>query len=215
MFDRAAESSRRVIEELAKPGVRARLVQFARWRMHADKDAEDLVHEALARVCDPDGSPWDPAKRSFLTHMGSVMNGIAVNELRSARARKEVLSGEIARDETTTDGAPQADDLLAEHRDLDRLRRWGGVLRARLQEKKDTIALEVYDCGCEGIEDKGEIADRIGRTLPEVRDAMRRLTYLGAQVRAEEEAIEERIMKEARNRDRASRSGTEKGTERP
>jgi DNA-directed RNA polymerase specialized sigma24 family protein len=66
MCDRGADWLRRVIEELENPGVRAKLMLFARWRLDSDTHAEDLVQEALARVFDPDGSPWDPAERGFV-----------------------------------------------------------------------------------------------------------------------------------------------------
>ncbi len=101
---------------IEKAGVRARLKKLAFLRTHNDADAEDLVQQALARVFDPNGSPWDPkGKVSFFLHTGSVINSIASTGRVSARARREVLDEGLARNEETVDGAPLADAALEVH----------------------------------------------------------------------------------------------------
>jgi DNA-directed RNA polymerase specialized sigma24 family protein len=48
--------------------MRVRLVRLARLRTHSPQDAEDLVQTALAKVFNPEGSPWDPdGSVSFFT----------------------------------------------------------------------------------------------------------------------------------------------------
>ncbi len=50
-------SLERVAAETAKLGIRLRLLRLARWVTHSDNlaDQEDLVGDALAVVCDPEG----------------------------------------------------------------------------------------------------------------------------------------------------------------
>ncbi|MBV9950165.1 MAG: hypothetical protein JOZ69_25215 [Myxococcales bacterium] len=58
MFDRDAPSTKRVFEELEDDELRNGLYCFARWQTWSAADAEDLVAEALMRVCDPEDKPW-------------------------------------------------------------------------------------------------------------------------------------------------------------
>jgi hypothetical protein len=50
MIDRDAPSTRAALEELAKPGVREKLVKFAVRRMHSESDAEDLLVDGEVRI---------------------------------------------------------------------------------------------------------------------------------------------------------------------
>lgn len=63
MIDRDAPSTKAALAELDKPGVREKLVKFGMWRMRSEADAEDLLQQALAKVCDPGDSPWTPDSR--------------------------------------------------------------------------------------------------------------------------------------------------------
>src|SRR5579884_2473028 len=99
-------AKRRAIAELEKTGVRLKLLKFARWRTGSDADAADLLQSALAKVFDPNDSPWDPTKgASFFLHVGSIVNGLAANARRSWQAQHEVLEAGLARDHDTVDGA--------------------------------------------------------------------------------------------------------------
>jgi DNA-directed RNA polymerase specialized sigma24 family protein len=195
-----APSLDRARKELEKAGVRTRLVQFASWQTASVQDAEDLVHSALARVFDPQGSPWDPdGSKSFLMHVGSVMNGLSANEGRSWRAKHEVVDSNLARDERSTDGAPLADELLGSHQELAELRRLGERLLAELEEK-DPDAVKVLRLGIAGIESAHELADKILRTVEFVYDANDRIRYHAARILEEERAAEAQRMRERRER---------------
>ena len=78
----------RALEELAKDGQRARLVRLALWYTASAADAEDLVSDAVERVCDPDDSPWDPSNRSFLAHFDQVMRHLADAQRRVSTATR-------------------------------------------------------------------------------------------------------------------------------
>jgi DNA-directed RNA polymerase specialized sigma24 family protein len=200
MLDRDAPSSQRAIDELNKPGMRLSLVAFASRRMRDRKgDAEDLVQEALAKVLDPQDSPWDPHRNGFLMHVGSIINGLASNELRSARVRHQVLDGGEMLDIVPT-AAPLPDEALSMHRTIARLRRLGALLRMFLETKKDTVAVRVLDCANEDLEEPEAVAAKIGCKVEEVHDAHRRLKYHAKQVLADDEEAERRAMKEKREK---------------
>jgi DNA-directed RNA polymerase specialized sigma24 family protein len=205
MFDRNGLSTKRAVDELNKPGMREKLVKFASWRMGDDRrDAEDLVQDALAKVLDPQDSPWDPRRVGFLTHVGSIMNGLASNEHHSARVRHQVLDGGEVLDIAPT-AVPPPDEALGMRRAVERLRRLGTLLRMRLETKKDTVAVHVLDSASEGLEEPGEVAGKIGCQVEEVYEAHRRLKYHATQLLADEEEAEKRAMKE--KREKATKTG--------
>jgi hypothetical protein len=199
MIDKDAPSTRRALEEVSKPGVRNKLITFAMWRLESEPDAEDLVQEALAKVCDPQDSPWDEGKgKSFVRHVGSIINGLASNERRSARARREMGEATLGHDIHAVDGSPLPDEALGMHRESARLLRLGTLLRSRIEEKGDQVALDMLDCARRGKVEIEEVEQETGHSPDEIRDAHRRLKYHARQILAEEDEAERKRMNEAR-----------------
>jgi DNA-directed RNA polymerase specialized sigma24 family protein len=200
VIDRDAASSKRALDELLKPGVRKNLLRFAIWRTRSEADAEDLLQDALAKVFDPDDSPWDSDRgKSFFSHVASLMSGLASNESRSSRALHEVVDSTLARDDATVDGAPLANEALDAHRELARFRDMGERLLAKLGEKHP-IATKAFRLAMEGFESPAEQAERIPCLVEEVYDAYRVLRYHARLIRAEEEEAEARRMRERREK---------------
>jgi DNA-directed RNA polymerase specialized sigma24 family protein len=182
---RAAEHA-----ELQKEGVRAKLIKLAFWRTRSLPESEDLVQAALARVFDPEGQPWDrTGPTSFFAHVGSIVNGLALNARRSFHARREVVESSLARNDETVDGAPLADAALAEHEDRVRLQRRGRDLLALLEED-DPVAARVYRAGAEGAEGHAEQAKRAECEIEQVRYAYDRIKYHAQQILEREQRAE-------------------------
>jgi DNA-directed RNA polymerase specialized sigma24 family protein len=197
VFDGNAPSSKLALAELQQERVRTSLKKYAVWRTGSEVDAEDLLADGIECVCDPDRKPWDPAKGSFFRHMRLVMDGIAIEQARGGHRRFEVPDVGITFDQGTVDPKPLADEALHAERDLAWLRHLGTVLMGRLREK-DPIARKVFEVACEGVEEPQEQARRIGCPVEGVYEALRRLRYHGAKVRAEEDQAEAERMKRAR-----------------
>jgi DNA-directed RNA polymerase specialized sigma24 family protein len=186
--DPLTPSLMRAREELEKSGTRAKLVKFAAWRAHHGQDADDLLQEALAKVFDPDDSPWDPdGGKSFVLHVGSVINRLASHEWTSARVQHEVVDSSLASDKTAVDPSPLADVTLAQRRESGELRRLGELLLAELGDD-DTVATKVLLAAREGCETPAELAEAIGHRVEEVYDTIRRLKYQGRQLLAHKRA---------------------------
>jgi len=197
----------RVRTELAKAGVRSRLLSFALWLVRSPHDAEDLLQSALARVVDPQGSPWDSnGGKTFSRHVGAVMINLASNERHGGRARFEVVDSNIARDDDTIDGAPLADQALHEHREVARMRRMGDELLVEL-DKNDALAAGVFRAMCGGLEGASEIAANVGCKPDEVRYAYDRIKYHAQRVLDRHRVAEQRRMSELRQ---AGRRGQER-----
>jgi len=161
----------------------ARLRTLAAWLMHSSQDADDLVQSALARVFDPQGSPWDPdGKKTFVLHVGAEMNNLASNERQRIRAQHGAVNSTLARDDNTIDSAPLADEALHEQRRLAHWRKLGGELLTEL-DKEDPIAAAVYRAMCKGVEGRPEIAAEVGCNEEEVRFAYDRIRYHARPIR--------------------------------
>lgn len=197
VFDKNAPSSKLALAELQQERVRTNLKRYAMWRSKSEVDAEDLLADGIECVCDPDRKPWDPAKGSFFRHMRLVMDRIAIERARGGHRRFEVLDEGITFDQGTVDPKPPADEALHAERNLAWLRHLGTVLMGRLRGK-DPVALKVFEVACEGVEEPQEQAKRMGCPVEDVYEALRRLRYNGAKVRAEEEQAEAERMKRAR-----------------
>ena len=194
MMDFEAASSKRAIEALGVGDTRKNLLKFGVWLTQSEADAEDLLSDAMGRVCDPEGRPWDPERGSFGAHVRVLMRDLAKAQQRSARVRREEVSAQsVAR---AVAGAPPPDEALSEARTLERLRRMGRTLRERLSSRPR--ALQVLDARLEGVERAEEVAELLGCPVQEVYDANRQIAYHAARVRAEERAADDAEMKARR-----------------
>jgi DNA-directed RNA polymerase specialized sigma24 family protein len=197
VFDPDAPSSKRAIAELHKRDVHEKVLKYAVWRTHSEADAGDLVADATECVCDPDRKPWDHTKRTFFAHMRRVMDDLAIERARSGHARFEVVSSELAVDETTVDPARRPDEALHDERKVAWMRLLGDRLLGMLGDR-DPIATKVFRLACQGIEDATEQAAAIPCRVDEVYEALRRLKYHGARIKAEHREAEAVRMKAAR-----------------
>jgi DNA-directed RNA polymerase specialized sigma24 family protein len=179
--------SKRALEEFERPGVRLQAIQYAMRKTRSKADADDLVQEALSRVFDSDASPWDPdGGKTFLAHLGSVMNGLHINRVRSAQHRREVVGSALVDEVAPAAGALPADEALERHETFARLSSLVGALRDRL--KGDVLALEVLDLAYAGYEHPAAQAEQLGCPVATVREANRRLKYQAARLLEEERA---------------------------
>jgi DNA-directed RNA polymerase specialized sigma24 family protein len=192
VIDFGAPDSVRALEELQRGKCRTLLLQFGTCCTGSEADAEDLLSDAMQSICDPqEGRPWDPTRSSFLTHARIVMRDLARRGRRSARARREVLDGRLAFDETTGDERDLADGALEQARELERDRRLGGLLCQRL----DPTALRVFEYRCQGKDDCAELAIVCKCSVEDVYDANQRIAYQAGRVLAEERQAEADKMK--------------------
>jgi DNA-directed RNA polymerase specialized sigma24 family protein len=211
LFDRNAPTSQLVFAELAKEGVRERLLRYAKWRTGDDDEAKDLVADALEVVCDPEKKkPWDPAKRSLFRHMRRVMDDLAIYDTRAGAGRFEINeSGLIAKTGDPEALPDQADDhdlpdeQVAAKRDLAWLRGLAEILLERLSGRGDDKAIAVYEAACIH-EEPAEQARHLGIPVEEVYEAHRRLRHHGLIVKAEWERAEAERMAALRRRRKIS-----------
>jgi DNA-directed RNA polymerase specialized sigma24 family protein len=186
-----------------------RLLKLALWRTNNVADAEDLIADAVIVASDPVKRSWPPT-RGFLLHMSLVMRDLAIEGWRSARARHEVVDHTLAHDETSVDPAAAPDEALHHGRKLHWLRTLGARLRAdRVADGNHPLDVEILDLGPLGIDAPAELAEALGRSVEEINEALRRLRYNGARIRAEYEAAEARRMAEARARAKKKREDDE------
>jgi DNA-directed RNA polymerase specialized sigma24 family protein len=199
MVDERGRLHELVSAELTK-GVRKQLLLLALKRTRSIADAEDLVQTACARAADPAGLPFDPAKgKSFVLHVGSIINGLALNEIRSGRARHEVIDTNLARDENTVDGAPLPVEALDEAREHAVHLKLGEMLETELQAK-DPFAASVYRRLRDVAESPSELAAAFGCRVEEVYDAKNRIKYHARRLLDQHEQAEERRLAELRSR---------------
>ena len=159
------------------------------------------MQSALARVIDPSASPWKEGEVSFFRHVGSVINGLAQNARRSARARRETVASPHVYDENHVDGSPLPDEALDERARLEEKRRLGEELGKRL-ERDDPVAGAVYRAICEGVDGTEEQARHAGCKPEQVRSAYERIKYLGGRILEEYREAEARRMEKARRESR-------------
>lgn len=192
MLDYQALSSIQAVDALHDGRCKTHLLKFGRMWTGSEGDAEELLAEAMQIMCDPlEGRPWDPSRGSFVTHARIVMKDLARRSRRSARARKEVLDGRLATDETMADSHDPPDEALGQARELDRDRRLGGVLRERL----DPLTLRVFEQRRQGQDDGAELARLCECSVQEVYDANRSIAYHASRILAEEREAEAAGMK--------------------
>jgi len=195
MYDPDAPTSKRALEELARPKVREILVRIAKLYTQSEADAEDLVADALMLALDPEDSPW--IKGKFLTHMSFLMRHVWTDQMRLSRARHEVVDSTVARDENTLSAEPAPDSEANRSRTLETLKRLGAQLLLEIGDKYPN-ARRCFELGAAGIEDAADQAAIIGCTEKEVYEAHAVLKRYGKRIREEWEQAEERRMREVR-----------------
>jgi DNA-directed RNA polymerase specialized sigma24 family protein len=147
-------------------------------------DAKDLAQEGMAKVVDPQASPWAPdVQPDLFMHVGSVMNSIAANRRRAdTRHPTETYD---KRSHERADPAPNAEEILVDtetRAEVDaRLKRWVDELRRRLAGHP--VALGKIELLYEGVDGTAEQAARLGCTVKDVYGANERIAYHVAQMR--------------------------------
>jgi DNA-directed RNA polymerase specialized sigma24 family protein len=173
VLDAEAPSSKLALAQLAEPSVRSRLLKIAKWSTRSEVEAEDLVAACLARVLDPDDSPWVPAERPFLRHMTFVIRRVWYRDRRRVVAQREVIDSRIANHEDTASPELPPDDELERRRWLSARRTLGEQALAALGD--DPIARRVVELGVQGLYEEGELAEQVPCTVAEVKAALKRL----------------------------------------
>ena len=197
MYDPSAPSSLLAIAEYRKPEIARQLIRYARWRSGDDDEAKDLLADVLMRVCDPDDKPWDPHARTFFRHMRHVMDDHAIKLSRAGPGRFEVSRLQGKGDENDDDVfervvalVPGPDAQLNAGRRLAWLREMMDLLVARIGPR-DPLSMRIWRLVCENRHDEPEeYAEALGVHVTEIYEALRRLRYHGAKIRAEWEARE-------------------------
>lgn len=208
MYDPRALSSRRALAEYAKPEVARHLIRYATWRTKSVVEAQDLIADAMVRVCDPDDRPWTPGTASFVRHMRLVMDGDHFEAKRTGFGKYETVDSEHEAFDRAVEPTPGPDMALQAKRRLDWLR--GLMLRLITRLKgKDPLALAMYELACDNRHDEpAEFAEALAVPVEEIYEAMRRLRYHGKIVRDEWEAGEKQRMDELRaEAERATKKG--------
>src|SRR5258708_21975819 len=142
-------------------------------------------------------------------HVGSVINGLASNQSRSARALHEIVDATLVRDDALVDGGLLADESLAAHREFAELRRLGERLLADL-DASDPDAADVYRLAMQGYESAAEQAIKLRRPVEDVRNAHLRIKYRAAQIAEQERKTALRQLRGRRGREGSA--GTMEGS---
>lgn len=161
----------RHLDELDWDEIAIRLTAYISYRLGRRgnaADVEELVAETLCRVLDGEYKDWDPeAEPNPVRFCISVANGLIRNFVRRARRRFEIpATAALAFAESDAGSA----DRLVVARDHARAM---ALLRERIAG--DEMAGKVLDAYADGFEKTRHIADVLGATRPEVRNAKRRL----------------------------------------
>ena len=203
MGEEKAPSKAKVLDQLADPHLTKTLLKYAGLLTGSEPAAEDLLSDAILHVCDEQGGrPWDPSRGSLCAHMRIVLRDLAHDKRRSAQARREVLEPGFALDESTETPHPAPDEALSHARDLERLRRWGAILREELV-RDHPLAAQVFDHACqEEIDDAGELSAKLGCTTKEICEANRQIARAAVRVRAAQGKVEAARLREWRERSR-------------
>jgi DNA-directed RNA polymerase specialized sigma24 family protein len=206
VYDPRAPSSLLALAEYGKPEVARKLIRYANWRTRDVDEAKDLVADALMRVCDPDDKPWDPQARSFFRHFRRVMDDDAIEAARTGPGRFEVSRLQGKDDENDDDvfdrvvhRVPGPDAQLNAGRRLAWLREMMDILVARIG-RKDPLSMRIWRLVCDKKlhDEPEEYAEALGVHVTEIYEALRRLRYHGAKVRAGWEAKEKQRMDQLR-----------------
>jgi DNA-directed RNA polymerase specialized sigma24 family protein len=163
--------------------LRESLLSWAMSHTRHPQNAEDLFSDTLTRALDPAFAGWDRAHYATAgAFLGSVMNGLARNRLRSSyMARRADLDEQNPPQVDAPADNPERQLLMA---GKDRKRtEMEEALRARIADK--TVPLAVLDQSAAGVKGNKKLADTIGCTVAQVVAAKQLLREHGAIVRAE------------------------------
>jgi DNA-directed RNA polymerase specialized sigma24 family protein len=196
MYDAMASSSARVAEQLEILSVRENLMRIAFWSTKERAAAQDLVHDGLVRVLDPDDMPWDPAKGTFLSHMTYVLRHIWADRMRR-RSAQEVVDDTFARDETIPSPGPEPDEALDAKRSRGIVEKLVEQLRTFLGESRPLAGhcLDLMGLGCET---PREQAEQLACPVEEVYDAHEYMRRQAERIRKEWVASEKERMGQLR-----------------
>jgi hypothetical protein len=147
MFEATAPSTLRALAALALPRVRQKLDELAVRLAGSEADADELVANALALVCDPARSPWD-GSGDFTRHMAFVMRDVWLAEQSRAHLGLELRESLAADDpvalkvfDATCSGleapAAIAEALRAPLKEVEKALRRIVYRAARIKEKDD------------------------------------------------------------------------------
>lgn len=174
MGDRVAgaEAARALLKDDRE--LRKRIVGYALTLTRDPHDAKDLAQAAIAKVIDPNRSPWDRTKQpNLFLHVGSVMNNLTANA-RRAQKRHPFESYEEAGDPQPhpagTLPAPTGDD-----EDIRRLQGWMDDLLARLEG--DDIATGKIRLQYDGVVDASKQAAALECKVKDIYLANERIAY--------------------------------------
>jgi DNA-directed RNA polymerase specialized sigma24 family protein len=205
VYDPKAPSSLLALAEYRKVDNTRHLLRYATWWTRNEASAHDLLADAMERVLDPEDRPWDPARGSFRRHIRMLMGVAAIEEKRVGFGRYVVVDSEHEALERTIEPVPPPDVLLHRKQKLEWMREMWPALVARLKGT-DTLPLQIYELACEGRQDEPEeFAEALGVPVAEVYEAMRRLRFHAAKVRAEWDKREKLRMAELRDRTKRAR----------
>jgi DNA-directed RNA polymerase specialized sigma24 family protein len=206
VLDKGAASSQRALAELENPSTRENLLRYAMWRTRDYDKAKDLLADAMVLVLDPDRKPWDNPKISFRRHMRGVMDDVGFDLSQKASERREINETDLIAETGDADAFPDPaddrpgpDEVLEERSTTQWLRGlWQRMVP--LFRGTDEVCLRIYDAACKSQETPQEQADFLGVPVEEVYEALRRMKYRAAIVKAEWQEEEAERMLRARTR---------------
>jgi DNA-directed RNA polymerase specialized sigma24 family protein len=153
------------------------LYKMAFRRMRHVQDAEDLasatVETALAR--DQAGNGWSAPPPPVEGFMGSVMNGVLINQWR--KKRPKIVDGEA---EEAPSGRPDAEQALVGHEEERAKEREKERVKAELREYFEArsnghVPLAIIDASEQGLHGGKVLAGHIGCSIKEIYKAHERI----------------------------------------
>ncbi len=170
---------------------RERLVKFAFYRTRSHERADDLTQEAMRRVVDDNWEPWDPTTHpDIVRYMMSIVNRLIANKRTEAATHREIAMSSAEKSSRAERRAErEADRMPAAQRSpeeavvaADLASRRITMLRARLAERNDTLALLCLERFMQGIDKPAELALALGTTIAEAIKARDRVFYQAERV---------------------------------
>jgi hypothetical protein len=156
--------------------------------------AKSLVLDAVADTMQG-VRHWDPARRSLYSHLCGVVQSRAYHDTKRAQRRPHIAYHEPDNADDQTGEASIAETEMSLRRDDDRVRpegalalaelicRFCGALRALAGDDADVVTL--IDAYASGSDDRTDVMQRLGWTLPRFVNVRRRLNTLLSHVPAD------------------------------